>query len=97
MVDRYEVWVFLVMGSSQEKQVLYYHQHFCLAFEKKHFSLPVLFFQFLNQHDPFCIRVLLITVLIVQDGYYVFPLLNKLLKPYNLSVFKSSFIHITVR
>ena len=69
MVDRYEVWVFLVMSSSQEKQVSYYYQHFCLVFEKKQFSLPILFFQFLNQHDPFCIRVLLITVLIVQDGY----------------------------
>ena len=69
MLDRYEVRVFLIMGSSQEKQVLYYYQHFCLVFEKKQFSLLILFFQFLNQHDPFCIRVLLITVLIVQDGY----------------------------
>ena len=69
MLDRYEVRVFLIMGSSQEKQVLYYYQHFCLVFEKKQFFLPILFFQFLNRHDPFCIRVLLITVLIVQDGY----------------------------
>ena len=60
MLDRYEVWMFLIMGFSQEKQVLHYYQQF---------SLPILFFQFLNQHGPFCIRVLLITVLIVQDGY----------------------------
>ena len=78
----------LIMGFSQERQVLYYYQQF---------SLPILFFQFRNQHDPFCIRVLLITVLIVQDGYYVVPLLNKLLKPYNLSILNSSFIPITVR
>ena len=27
------------------------------------------FFQFLNQHGPLCIHVLLTTVLIAQDGY----------------------------
>ena len=49
--------------------MLYYHQLFRLVFETKQFSLPILFFQFLNQHDPLCIRVLLTTVLITQDGY----------------------------
>ena len=83
MVDHYEVWVILgyvyelfaefhafdsVLDDTQE-QVLYYHQLFCLVFETKQFSLPILFFQFLNQHDPLCIHVLLTTVLIAQDGY----------------------------
>ena len=35
----------------------------------KQFSLPILFFQFLNKPDLLCIQVLLTTALIVQDGY----------------------------
>ena len=49
--------------------MLHYHQPFCFVFETKLFSLPILFFQFLNQHDPVYIHVLLITVLITQNGY----------------------------
>ena len=59
----------MFMGSSQEGQVLYYYQSFCLVFETKQFSQQMIFFQFLNQRDPFCIHVLLTTVLIAQDGY----------------------------
>ena len=59
----------MFMVSSQERQVLYYDQTFWLVFETEQFSLPILFFQFLNQHDPFCVHVLLTTVLIAQDGY----------------------------
>ena len=60
--EGYEVWV--ILG-----QVLYYHQLFYVVFETKQFSLPILFFQFLNKNDPLCIHVLLTTVLIPQDGY----------------------------
>ena len=67
-------------------QVLYYHQLFCLVFEAKQFPLPILFFQFLNKLDPLCIHVLLSTALIAQDGY-IFLLLNKFFKPYNLSTY----------
>ena len=67
-------------------QVLYYHQLFCLVFETKQFSLPILFFQFLNKRDPLCIHVLLSTALIAQDGY-IFLLLNKFFIPYNLSTY----------
>ena len=59
-------------------------------------SVPILLFQFLNQHDPLCIHVLLTTVLIAQDECQVFLLLNKFFKPYNLSVCNRSFIRITV-
>ena len=48
---------------------IFYHQPFCLVLEVKQFSLQILFFQFLNQHHPFCIHVLLTTVLVAQDGY----------------------------
>ena len=69
MVDRYKGWVILrhiyglftgfhtidsALDDTQE-QVLYYHQLFCLIFQTKQFSLTILFFQFLNQHDPLCI------------------------------------------
>ena len=56
--------------------MLYYHQLFCLVFETKQFSLPILFFQFLNQHDPLCIHVLLTTVLNAQDSYEEQIILN---------------------
>ena len=49
--------------------MLYYHQPFSFVFQTKQFSLPILFYQFVNQHDPLCIHVLQITVLIAQDGY----------------------------
>ena len=83
MVERYEVWVILghvywlfaefhaiysVLNDTQE-QVLYCHQLFCLVFQTKQFFLPILLFQFLNQHDRLCIHVLLTTVLIAQDVY----------------------------
>ena len=79
MVEHYEVWVILghvyelFAGFPSIDSVLddtsIYHQFFCLVFETKHFSLPILFFQFLNKHDPLCIHELLTTVLIAQDGY----------------------------
>ena len=83
MVERYEVWVYLghVYGLFAEfhtndsvlddtlEHVLYYNQLFYLVFETKQFSLPILPFQFLNQHDPLCIHVLPTTDLIAQDGY----------------------------
>ena len=67
-------------------RVLYYLQLFCFVFETKPVSLPILFFQFLNKLHPLCIHDLLTTVLIAQDGY-VFLLLNKFFKPYNLSTY----------
>ena len=81
--EGYEVWVILghVYGlfarfptidsvlDDMLEQVLYYHQLFYVVFETKQFSLPILFFQFLNKNDPLYIHVLLTTVLIPQDGY----------------------------
>ena len=46
----------------------------------------MLSFQFLNKLHPLCIHDLLATVLIAQDGY-VFLLLNKFFKPYNLPTY----------
>ena len=59
----------MFIGYSQERQMLYYHQPFSFVFQTKQFSLPILFYQFVNQHDPLCIHVLQIAVLIAQDGY----------------------------
>ena len=66
MVEPYEIWVILIhvywlfaefhtidsVLDDTWEQVLCYYQLFCLVFETKHFSLPILLFQFLTQHDP---------------------------------------------
>ena len=57
------------MLNDAKEQELYYHQRFCLIFETKQFSLPIVLFQFLDQHGPLCIHVLLTSVLIAQDSY----------------------------
>ena len=45
-------------------------------FETKQLSLPILFFEFLDEHDPLCMHVLPTTLVIAQNGD-VFLLLNK--------------------
>ena len=50
---------------------------FFVSYLQQNSSLPILFFQILNKHDPLCIYVLLTIVLIAQNGYYIFLLFSK--------------------